>query len=767
MQTIQNKENIGVKDDEGVKANQENDEFRNKNLPFEQIVASMLEFDEKLELSIPADYSLAGKYETSALYVTNKQLISFDSGHNDGVLQIYFGKIEYTGVERMYGNSFFYVVTDKGETKLNRFSNKVVDLFEAVSEFINLDLDKEESNKKQTAPKDLFNKKRNRCAKCGRTLRRNSSLCPSCIDKRKVIVRLINYILPHWKRALTALFFSIITTLASLMPPYLTKVLVDDVLTKGNLQRLQIIVIFLLMTFAIEAIGGGIKGYLLRSLAEKIVLILRTQVFSKAQLLTIKYYDKSSTGSIMSRISNDTQQLQSFILRISQDVFIQFLTLIGIIVIMFSLNWQLTLLSFIPVPLVIIGSKIFAKRMRPLYLRMWRRRSKLNSILSDTIPAIRIIKAFTSEQRTVELYEKQSEELLNEQLRAAKTANIYSPIVSFIVMLGGLVIWGLGGYWVITSPEKLSLGILVAFIAYMGRFYGPVQFFANLNDSAQQALTAAERVFEILDAEPEPDFGKGVKVDGIKGELEFKNVSFFYEKSKNVLNNINLKIKLGETIGIVGATGSGKSTIANLLLRFYDPSEGKIILDGIDTKELDLEYLRLNIGYVLQEPILFRENIRNNIAYSRPEASMEEVIQAAKIANAHNFICKFPDAYDTMLGERGVGLSGGERQRISIARAILKNPRILVLDEATASVDSETEKLIQEAIERLIQNRTTIIIAHRLSTLKKADRIVVMEDGCIVELGTHEELMEKQGKFYNMVKMQELTGKDMFEGVSL
>lgn len=737
------------------------------DLPFEQIARSMLDNDENFIYSVPADYSLEGKYEKCALYVTNKRLISFDPGHDDGIIQIFTDDIEHAAVNRMYGNSYFYVITkNKEELKLNRFSNKMVNLFEAASEFINLTPDKKNASMQQGAKEDLSARKENRCIKCGRPLKRSSSVCPSCIDKRKVITRLFSYILPYWKRALAALIFSIITTLSSLIPPYLTKILVDDVLIVGNLQRLRIIVVFLLLTFAIEVSASGIKGYLLRSLAEKIVLVLRTQAFSKAQVLTIKYFDKNSTGSIMSRISNDTQQLQSFILRISQDVFIQLLTLIGILVIMFNLNWQLTLLSFIPVPLVVYGSKMFAKRMRPLYSRMWRKRSKLNSILSDTIPAIRIIKAFTSEERVIDLYEKQSGELLNEHMRAAKLASIFSPVASFMVMIGGLVIWGLGGYWVITDPGKLSLGILVAFISYMGRFYGPVQFFANLNDTAQQAMTAAERVFEIMDAEPEPDFSKGSKPEYINGSLEFENVSFYYEKSKNVLNKINLTIKPGETIGIVGATGSGKSTIANLLLRFYDPSEGRILLDGTDIKDIDLQYLRSNIGYVLQEPVLFRESIRHNIAYSKPEATMKEIIDAAKIANAHNFICKFPDAYDTMLGERGIGLSGGERQRISIARAILKNPRILILDEATSSVDSETEKLIQEAIERLIQGRTTIMIAHRLSTLNKANRIVVMEDGDIAEVGTHEELMEKRGKFYNMVKIQELAGKFVFEEVS-
>lgn len=295
-------------------------------------------------------------------------------------------------------------------------------------------------------------------------------------------------------------------------------------------------------------------------------------------------------------------------------------------------------------------------------------------------------------------------------------------------------------------------------MSYAGTFYGPVNFFANLSDAYNQALSAAERIFDILDAEPEPDFNKE-NCPPIRGKIEFRNVNFSFDRTKKVLSDINLTIEPGDIVGIVGTTGSGKSTLINILMRFYDHYEGEIFVDGHNIKELSLEYYRSKIGYVQQEPMMFSDTIFNNIAYGKPDAHVEEVIHAADIANAHEFIARQPDGYDSMLGERGIGLSGGERQRISIARAVLKNPSLLIFDEATASVDSETENLIQEAIERLIKGRTTLMIAHRLSTLRKANKIIVVDQGKIIENGSHEELMALKGKYYKLVEIQSMSEK--------
>lgn len=387
-----------------------------------------------------------------------------------------------------------------------------------------------------------------------------------------------------------------------------------------------------------------------------------------------------------------------------------------------------------------------------------------SSVLTDTIPCVRIVKSFAGEKRAVERFERQNEEWYKVDVRSAKITNAFPAIVSFVVTCGSLLIWGVGGSWVIdlTDPS-FQLGDLVAFISYTSMFYGPVNFFAYLSDSYQGALAAAERVLDILDAEAEPDFGKGKTPEKISGAIEFCNVSFSFDRTKKTLSDINLKIEPGDIVGIVGTTGSGKSTLINLLMRFYDNYEGTILIDGTDIREIDIGYYRSQIGYVQQEPMMFSDTIFNNIAYGVPGAHIEAVIHAAEVANAHEFIANQPDGYDSMLGERGVGISGGEKQRLSIARAVLKNPSILVFDEATASVDSETESLIQEAIDRLISGRTTLMIAHRLSTLRKANKIVVVDKGRIVECGTREELMALKGRFYKLIKIQSLADSDNIE----
>ena len=378
--------------------------------------------------------------------------------------------------------------------------------------------------------------------------------------------------------------------------------------------------------------------------------------------------------------------------------------------------------------------------------------------------SIRVTKSFTNEQNSVEKFGDRVEEWRQIDTQAGKILNAYPAIVNCLMSLGSVIIWALGGNMVIDGLTSgnggaISVGLLVSFISYATMFYEPVNFFANLSDSMQNAMASTERIMDILDAEPEHDFGKGNTSADMGGEIVFKDVNFAFDRTKKVLKNINLTIKPGEIVGIVGTTGSGKSTLINLLLRYYDHYEGTITVGGVDIRDIDMQYYRSNIGYVQQEPQMFHDTIYNNIAYGNETFSVEQVIAAADVANAHEFIVRQPDGYDSVLGERGVGLSGGEKQRISIARAMLRNPQMLVFDEATASVDSETEHLIQEAIENMISGRTTIMIAHRLSTLSKANKIVVVDNGSIIECGTPEELMEAQGKYYHLVQIQSMSDK--------
>ena len=417
------------------------------------------------------------------------------------------------------------------------------------------------------------------------------------------------------------------------------------------------------------------------------------------------------------------------------------------------------MLSLIPVPVVVVGAKIFSKKIAPFYRRIWKRSSRITSVLTDTIPNIRVIKSFAGEKRAVDRFAVQNEDWFRVDRQAGKIACTFPWIVSFLIQCGSLLIWGIGGSWVINTPDAFSAGLLVSFISYVAMFYGPVNFFANLSDSYQHALASIERIFDIIEAEPEQDFGSVEMKQNVAGKIEFRNVNFSFDRTKKVLSDINVVIEPGDIVGIVGTTGSGKSTLINLLLRYYDNYEGEILLDGVDIKSYKLESYRRHIGYVQQEPMMFSDTIFNNIAYGKPDAHVEEVIHAAEIANAHEFIARQPDGYDSMLGERGVGLSGGERQRVSIARAVLTNPSILVFDEATAAVDSETEHLIQDAIEKLISGRTTLMIAHRLSTLRKANKIIVVDQGKIIEFGSPEELMALKGKYYKLIEIQSMSGK--------
>ena len=474
----------------------------------------------------------------------------------------------------------------------------------------------------------------------------------------------------------------------------------------------------------------------------------------------MSFYDKTSTGSVINRIAGDSSTLQAFMLRISQEAVVHFFQMIGIICIMMALDPYLTLLSLIPVVFIALSSRFFSKKIKPYYRRIWRRWSSVFATLADTIPCIKVVKSFTGEKRSAEKFEAKNNDWLQMDLKIGKIATIFPHVIGFLVTCGSLIIWGVGGTLVLKGENPAySAGLIISFISYASMFYTPVTFFANLSDSFQGALASTEKILDILEAEPETQAENCVVPDKLQGKIEFLHVGFSFDRTKKVLDDVCITIEPGEVVGIVGTTGSGKSTLINLLMRFYDGYSGEILVDGHNIKNFDLAGYRGQIGYVQQEPMMFSDTIFNNIAYSNPDASVEDVIKAADVANAHGFIARQPDAYDTMLGERGVGVSGGEKQRISIARAVLMNPSILIFDEATAAVDSETEHLIQEAIDRLIEGKTTLMIAHRLSTLRRANRIIVVDGGKIVENGSPEELMAMKGKYYKLVQIQSMAAE--------
>ena len=492
---------------------------------------------------------------------------------------------------------------------------------------------------------------------------------------------------------------------------------------------------------------------MMRWLGNKVIYDLRTSVYAYLQGLSLNFYNQKETGRLMSRISHDTERLQDFIVNGIQEFLMDILTLTGMCVVLFVVNWRLAAPTLIPIPALTIGSIIFGRKMHKVYHKVMRQMAGIAAVLADTIPGVRVVKAFAAEDREVDRFNNVSEDYFRTSMHAAKLSTIYFPIMGLAMFVGGVVIRFFGGRSILAG--EMSLGDLTLFIGYTLRFYRPIRGLTRLNHMLQRAAAAAERVFEIVDAEPDVyDKEDAIDLPAIRGGIKFDNVVFSYDGEKNALDGISFEAEAGQMIGLSGPSGAGKTTLINLLGRFYDVTEGSIKVDGYDVRDVKMRSLRDQISVVLQEPFLFHGTIAENIAYSNPRASRAAIIAAAKTANAHEFIMNFSDGYDTMVGERGARLSGGEKQRVSIARAILKDPQILILDEATSSVDTETESLIQGAIERLVEGRTTFAIAHRLSTLRKADKLIILNKGEITEQGTHNELMDNNGLYKRLVDLQ-------------
>lgn len=701
--------------------------------------------DAGVRIRLSADFSHAGEFGERILEVTSDTVRVLEKGGAVS-FQIPISEIKSARNEPLVGGGRLEITTKTGEiipillysltvaAKFSEAARGIEQLAEGKPLSINL------------------KQERTRCAKCNRLLPEKDGICPACINRRRTMMRIAEYMRPYRLQAISLACLSAVGTALTLVSPQITGTLIDKVLNAHrDIRLLWELMAAWLGVLCLQIAVQIIMGRFIAFLGGNIAADIRSKLYRAIEFLQLGYFDKKQVGAITSRVTQDTDRIWGFLVDGVPYFVSNGLLLIGIVVLLVHTNWRLALCIIAPFPVIVAISGIFWKPVSQLYHRVGQKWARFHMHLNESLTGIRVVKAFAQEDHENHKFLDRNAELRNAGIRADTRWYTIFGAMSFFTGLAPLINWTVGGYMV--YAHEMSLGNFWKVTMYLGLIYGPLQWFAQVNNWFSRAMAGAERIFEVMDTEPEPYTRDGV-AHAITGEVHFDDVRFGYDKSNPVLKGIQFTAKPGDMIGLVGKSGAGKSTTINLICRFYEPDAGAIKIDGIDYRQISLQDMRRQIGIVLQEPFLFNGTIAENIAYGKPGASLEDVMEAAKAANAHSFILAKPDGYDTMVGERGAKLSGGERQRVSIARAILHNPRILILDEATSSVDVETEKQIQEAIGRLIEGRTTFAIAHRLSTLRNATKLVVLEKGEIVEMGTHAELMEKKGEFYKLVETQ-------------
>lgn len=591
------------------------------------------------------------------------------------------------------------------------------------------------------------------CEKCGRALP-GTSKCPYCDGKADILKKFMSLCGEYVGKLLLISLLMLLVSAVNLITPMVQRNFIDGALAAGNgtWRDLWMFVGITFFLLVVRILLVSFRYWQCVSLGSALSMTLRSRLYYKIQSLSLSFINNRKPGELMNRVSRDTNQIRGFMEDVFGDMFSALLTMIVSLVVMFLISWKMTLLSMVFVVLVFVITKAFRHHIHCIFHKQWLKSDDLANSLQDIISGMRVVKSFGKEEREAKRFQKKTEEFAAISRKNETFWAIFFPILTFLLGAGSYIAVYFGGIDVLEGD--MTLGELVQFITYCGYLFGPLDWMTHLPRMVMQMITSLNRIYDVLDEEPAIADKEDSRDFPIQGSFVFEDVSFGYHSYEPVLENINFQVKPGEMIGLVGASGTGKSTLINLIMRLYDVDQGKITIDGVDIRNIRSESLHSQIGVVLQETFLFSGSILANIRFARQDATLAEVIQAAKAANAHDFICKTPDGYNTYVGEHGYNLSGGERQRIAIARAILNNPRLLILDEATSALDTESEFLIQQALNRLVKGRTTFAIAHRLSTLRNADRLVVIDRHSIAEIGTHNELLEKKGIYYGLVTAQ-------------
>ncbi len=725
-----------------------------EKLLFSAVTLGLCENEEDARIIFPYSLSLetSQKIKDGFVLVTNKEIFSSEGGNV--VKRLNLGEISDYSINKGIGCVSVEAELTNGDTiTLCRGDNVSVDMFISACG----DLLKLKNGTLSGAPREY--KTGSVCPKCGRPFRRGSKMCLHCADKTSYIKRLLVIASP-WKWTIIAsivLYF--VAAAVNLIPPYLNKILVDKYINGVNplLAGFVTVIVSIFAVNILSLILSSARSLLMLNAGTGLIARLRQITFDKIQALSIAKIHARTAGNLIHRVSHDTQVIKDFLVHQLGEIVQMLVTLVAVGSFLFFYNANIALLVLCPLPVIIFLNRFVMSRLHKYFKLSWITSSKASSVLHDTFSGIRVVKAFGQEQKEISRFAKASGDERDVSIRTSTFTGSIMPLLGFILGIGEFFILYFVGNEILGG--RMTIGEMAQFSSYVAIVYGPLRWISRLPDIISRTSTSVAKIFEIIDEENEiVDAVEPVELD-IEGRIDFENVSFSYDEGTPVLKELNFSINKGEMIGIVGRSGVGKSTLINLVMRLYDPQFGTIRVDGVDLKDISQASLRSQMGVVLQETYLFSGSVYDNISYAKPGATREEVIAAAKLAGAHKFIVKLPDGYNTYVGEKGYTLSGGERQRVSIARALLRDPKILILDEATSALDTETEKEVQDVLYKLTRDRTTLAIAHRLSTLRNADKILVLDRGKLAEFGPHEELMKARGIYYELVMAQRQMSK--------